>query len=188
MSDLEIIGFIRQGNHAKALDRLYHNFPAFKNSFKKSGGNSSDAGDIFQEALLILIEKLSDKNFKLSCSINSYLFAVCRNLSYEYFRAKGKTASLEFGTEDTGYEIDSSEAFLEKEKQYKALDSILMRIGKKCMEILSLFYQKGLSMTEVAIKLGFKSETSAKTQKYKCIEKARNLTESVMSELQTGLS
>jgi RNA polymerase sigma factor (sigma-70 family) len=185
MSDPEIIELIRQEKYSQVLDELYQNYPVFKNSFKKAGGNSSDATDIFQDALLILIQKISDADFKLNCHINTFLFGICRNLSHEYYRKKGKQSSMQIDIEEPFNESESIESFIEQENRYKALDRILLKIGKKCMEVLSLFYIQDLSMSEIAKRMGFKSEVSAKTQKYKCIEKARELTQIVLLELKS---
>ncbi|MBN1950254.1 MAG: sigma-70 family RNA polymerase sigma factor [Bacteroidales bacterium] len=188
MSDDQMIDRIRKGDQDQALDALYKNYPAFLNSFVKSGGKRNDAEDIFQDALLIFIEKILNRNFTLTCSINSYLFSICRNLSLVYFRDHQKKAGIKPETGDDQVSLESIEKFIERERQFSALDRILVRVGKKCMEILNLFYFSGLNMNAIAIKLGFSSEVSAKTQKYKCIEKARKLTESVMAELKTEWS
>ncbi len=188
MSNEHIIALIRNGGHEKALDELYSNYPAFKNSFKKAGGKSTDAEDIFQDALLIFIEKISDQKFNLTCSINSFLFSICRNLCFEFFRKKGKEVTIELDTEEAYFDLSIVQEFNDRELRFSALDTILTTIGSKCLEILSLYYFKGLKMKSVALKMGFKSETSAKTQKYKCIEKARSLSGSILIDLEAQLS
>ena len=187
MSQQEIIEYIQLGEYNKALDKLYKNFSAFKNSFRKAGGNKTDAEDLFQDALLVLIEKVSEPNFKLTCNINSFLFGICRNLSLSHFRKKGQEVTLQLEVE-INCSIEEIEEYVQEEHKYVALDKALESIGKKCMDILGLFYNQNLSMSEIARRLGFKNETSAKTQKYKCIEKARKLSESLFIELQTRQS
>lgn len=187
MSNQKIIELIKKGEHSLALDVLYQNYPAFKNSFIKAGGKKHDADDVFQDALLIFIKKVSIHDFQLTCSINSFLFGICKNLSLEYFRKTGKVSSIVLDI-DESFNMEETEAFIEKERKYAALDKILKSVGRKCMEILELFYISGLKMVEIAEKLGFKSETSAKTQKYKCIAKARKLTEKVMLDIKAELA
>jgi len=187
MSDAEIIQLIRNKEQTSALECLYRNYPVYKSVFIKSGGNASNAADIYQEALYILIQKISDEKFILSCSINSYLFGICKNLSHEYFRNKDKEVVIEFNTDTDAEEPDFLEPFIEEEKKYSALDKALIKIGERCISILSMFYTQQLSMAEIAANLGFRSEKSAKTQKYKCIEKARNLTLNVLSEIKAEI-
>ena len=115
MSQSLIIELLRKGEHDEALDELYRNFPAFKNSFIKSGGNKLDAEDIFQDALLILIEKVTDRDFILTCNVNSYLFSICRNLTLEHFRKKGKEVKLQLEKIDDSCDAETINTFLEKE-------------------------------------------------------------------------
>ena len=187
MSDSEIIRLIKKREHTQAIECLYKNYPAFKAAFNKAGGRSYCAADIYQEALYIFIQKASKDDFVLSCSINTYLFGVCKNLSYDYFRNKNKEVTLEFDSDDEPFESDSIDSLIEDERKYNALDKALIKIGAKCLEILSMFYYQNLPMTVIAEKLGFRSENSAKTQKYKCIEKARSLTINVLSERRTEM-
>jgi len=182
MDKNKIIELIKSGQHDKALNNLYQNFPAFKKSFVKAGGKTKDAADLFQDALLILIENCNKQNFVLTCEMNTYLFSICRNLSLVYFKKKSK--SLLSPIDDSMIHANDSriEELMEREKKYHQLDEVLKKTGKKCLEILSLFYEQNLKMTVIAERLGYKSESSAKTQKYKCLEKAKSLSKSFLTE------
>lgn len=188
MSNEEIIELIRNGGHEKALDVLYTNYPAFKNSFKKSGGKADDAEDIFQDALVIFIEKVTNQSFNLTCNFKSYLFSICRNLSYEYFRKKGKEKVIQNDREEEYLSADVIQDFLEREIKYAALDKTLKSIGDKCLTLLNLYYFNNQSMKSITQKMGFKNENSAKNQKYKCIERARKLSKDILVDLKTQMS
>jgi RNA polymerase sigma factor (sigma-70 family) len=183
MTDQKIIDLIKKGKHSRALDKLYKIYPAVVKSVKESGGSIADAEDVFQDAMVIFIEKVNNPNFILSSAISTFVFGICKNLNYEKRREvqKGKTRTVQTKSEgdNTGLE-----EFLEEERKYQALDKVLIKAGTKCLELLKMFYYDRLSMKTIASRLGFKSETSAKTQKYKCIEKARNLTETVLLQTQ----
>ena len=178
-----VIELIRKGRHDRVLNTLYHNYPAFKKSFVRAGGKESDSEDIFQDALLILIEKLADKGFTLHCEINTYLFSICRNLSLIYFKKKTKKLIAPIDTNNDYSDLNEVRSFIEREKKFETFDEVLRRTGKKCLKILNLFYVQKLKMTAIAEQLGFKSEDSAKTQKYKCLEKAKELFKTVKIEL-----
>jgi RNA polymerase sigma factor (sigma-70 family) len=183
MTDRRIIDLVKHGKHSKALDKLYKIYPAVLKYVKESGGTVSDTEDIFQDAMVIFIEKVSKDDFVLSSSISTYVFGICKNLSREKRREhqKDRVKTIEAKREEDTKSIDE---FLEEERKYQALDKILIQTGKKCLELLKLFYYDRFSMKAIASRLGFKSETSAKTQKYKCLEKARSLTESALSKTQ----
>jgi RNA polymerase sigma factor (sigma-70 family) len=178
MTDQRIIDLVKSGRHSKALDKLYKIYPAVKKYVKESGGSLADAEDIFQDALVIFIEKVSHPDFVLSSAISTYVFGICKNLTREKRRMHQKESSKIAENEPGNKSIDE---FLEEERRYQALDKILIQTGKKCLELLKMFYYDRFSMKTIASRLGFKSETSAKTQKYKCLEKARSLTAQVLT-------
>lgn len=188
MSNEEIIALIRNAGYEKALDVLYSNYPTFKNSFKKYGGKADDAEDVFQDGLVIFIEKISNEEFNLTCDFKSFLFSICRNLSHEYFRKKGKEVTILQNTEEEHLDTIMIQDFLERETKYAALDKVLNSIGDKCLELLSLYYFNELNMKSIAQKMGFKTENSAKTQKYKCIERAKKLSVDILINLKAQIS
>lgn len=183
MTDQRIIDLIKNGRHSRALDKLYKIYPAVIKYVKESGGSLADAEDIFQDALVIFIEKASHPDFILSSSISTYIFGICKNLSREKRRMYQKE-KLKATEGKGGEDARTIDDFLEEERKYQALDKILIKTGKKCLELLKMFYYDKFSMKVIASRLGFKSETSAKTQKYKCLEKARGLTAQVLTNTQ----
>ena len=45
-----------------------------------NSGTSDDAKDIFQEAMIVLYEKVRSGSFELNCQIKTYVYSVCRRL------------------------------------------------------------------------------------------------------------
>ena len=183
MTDQRIIDLVKHGKHSRALDKLYKIYPAVLKYVRESGGTIADTEDIFQDAMVIFIEKAGKEDFVLTSTISTYVYGICKNLSREKRREqqKERIKTTEAKREEEGRSIDD---FLEEERKYQALDKILIQTGRKCLELLKLFYYDRISMKAIASRLGFKSETSAKTQKYKCLEKARSMTESVLTKTQ----
>ena len=50
-------------------------------------------------------------------------------------------------------------------------------IGQQCQEILQLFYGLGWSMVDIANKIGLRNENVVRVQKFRCIQKAKELAE-----------
>ena len=182
MTDLKIIELIRKEKYPKALATLYKVFPKVLAYVMQYGGEKSDAEDIFQDSLLICIEKIKADDFSLKSALSTFLIGIAKNKTREYLRKLAKTNQIE--TEEVHDFPGEINRLIEEEKKYKALDKILIEIGKKCTELLIMFYHKSMNMKQIATKLGFKSETSAKTQKYKCLEKAKQLTAGILVEIQ----
>ncbi|MCF6241818.1 MAG: sigma-70 family RNA polymerase sigma factor [Bacteroidales bacterium] len=174
MSDRKIIHLIREGKESIALKKLYKIFPAVMSYVINNNGTEQDAEDIFQEALAIFLTKVLEDHFILKSSISTYLFGICKNLNYEKNRKLKKKIDFEnnfLSDED----LKTIEEYHNQEEKYKELDKALLTSGKKCEELLELYYHHKLSMKQIAKLLGYANEKSAKTQKYKCIEKLRKL-------------
>ncbi len=72
MDDQPILDLIRTGRNDLALNALYRNFPAIRRLVRSRGGNTKDAEDIFQEALLILLKKIAQPEFQLTAKLSTY--------------------------------------------------------------------------------------------------------------------
>lgn len=162
MKDEHIIISLREGKIQKAVKGLYSAFPLINQHVSKNSGSKEDAEDLFQDALVILYKKVKDPEFKLSSSLSTFLFGIAKNLWYQELKRRNKVLEPEI------FEEDFSESDL-----YKQAEEAFKLLGDKCREILILFYYAGKSMSEIAKIMSFSNERVAKTQKYRCIEKAK---------------
>lgn len=171
MTDLDLIDHIRKGQREKAIKELYKEFPKIKANICSSGGDATIARQIFHDSLILLIEKVSMPEFELTSKLSTYLYGINRFLWKNELRKRNRSQELEW--RDTlilsAEDINYSE---EQEEKIKLLNKVLGQVTEKCKKIFELFYFKKKSMTEIAEKLEFSSVNSAKTQKYKCMEKA----------------
>jgi len=169
MDNHKLIELLRSGQHHKALEELYKAYPAIRHFIKTHGGNDDDARDTFQDALLIFYRNVQKTDFVLTASVNTYLFSVSKFLWKDALKKKNREVS--FTIQDAPAEEIRS--YQEEEQQMKWLDKILASLGEKCTEILRMFYYGKMSMEEIAKKLEYRNVDTAKTQKYKCLERAR---------------
>jgi|TARA_B110000259_G_scaffold188410_1_gene247137 DNA-directed RNA polymerase specialized sigma24 family protein len=95
---------------------------------------------------------------------------VSKNLWYAKLRKLGKEIPSE-ALEEVSVETESED----KEGLYEQLEVIVQQLGGKCQEILKQFYFMKFNMKTIADKLGYNSVNTAKTQKYKCLERAKKL-------------
>lgn len=173
MKDAEIIEGIKRGDYSRCAKSLYSYFPVVKKYVIKNSGNREDAEDVFQDALMILFKKVNDGNFALSAALNTYIFGIARNLWHERLRSMNKKLVVnDLPDGNTGEEMTS--ALEEDAKVRRAYEAVAL-LGQKCRELLGLFYFKKRSMVQIAAELGFGSEQLAKNQKYRCIEKAKQI-------------
>jgi RNA polymerase sigma factor (sigma-70 family) len=194
MDDQKIIELLRTGESGLALNSLYKHFPMIRKLIRSNGGNTKDAEDIFQEALIILIRKAKDKDFRLTAQLSTYLFSVCRFLWKDQLK-RLNNAQITYGVvtgqpgDAATYLTESEEASLytevEKENRAKLAEKVLQELKDRCREILLFFYQDRLSLKDIATRMGYNSENTAKNQKYKCLEAARNRLKELNSTTQT---
>ncbi len=171
MNDLDIIAWIRKGQTEKALKVLYKEFPRVRGLIISSGGDTEIAQELFNDSLILLIEKVSDPSFELSSKLSTYLYGINRFLWMNEARKRQK--SLESEWRDTLIlTADDLDYTADKETELKKLELVLNDISERCKELFDLFYFQRKDMKTIANELAFSSENSAKTQKYKCIEKA----------------
>ena len=178
MKDSDIISKIRAGLTEKAVKVLYKEFPKVKANIISSGGDEDIAREIFHDSLILLIEKVSDPNFQLTSKLSTYLYGINRFMWKNEARKRQKNPELEW--KDTLIlTADDLDYDMEKEEKLKLLESVLSQITERCKKIFELFYFKKENMKTIAEKLEFSSVNSAKTQKYKCMEKAMSLANAI---------
>lgn len=147
---------------------------------KTNGGNEPDAADIYQEAMVILYEKAQNEDFRLTCKIGTYLFAIGRHLWYKKVQKLQKQPGYlpdSAGIDDKvdwAYEEDIH-AHEEREGHYMQLNAALDQLGEPCRSLLKAFYHNDKSMQEIAADFGYTNPDNAKTQKYKCLTRLRKL-------------
>ncbi len=170
MSDQEIITHLRTGHEHGALVKLYAHLPKVERMVQKNHGTRADAKDLFQDALIILFGKAKDADFTLTCSIGTYLYAICRNLWQEELRRRGRfTQELEAAPD----EPTDLTALLAGEAKFALAERALRSLGNTCLELLKRFYLLKEPLLAIAKTIGLAGEGATKTRKYKCLEEAR---------------
>lgn len=173
MNDGQIIEFLKTNNYSKASQKLYSYFPVIKKLVLKNNGNSQDAEDIFQEALIILFKKAQSDNFILTSSLNTYLYSICRFLWNDELKKKNKIIEVDIEKNQSLLKEDVFENYYKDEIENKLAEKAFNQLGERCKQLLTLFYFKKQSIKEIAFNFKFSSEKVAKNQKYRCIEKAK---------------
>ncbi|MFT6500794.1 MAG: RNA polymerase sigma factor (sigma-70 family) [Crocinitomicaceae bacterium] len=156
----------------KELRTLYKKWPDVKRFLKSKGCNSTDAEDIFQEALLIFTRKMEEPDFELTVDSFHYVKNTCKFIWYNQSRKEGKHRHSELHDNFTEEEDDE---WLQKELKLKSIEDALSQIGKQCQQILQMFYGLGLNMVDIAKKVGLRNDKVAKAQKYRCINKVKEI-------------
>lgn len=176
MKESKIIHFLQHDMQDKAFRRLYKYYPKVEKHILINSGSKEEALDIFQDALVVLYQKVSDPKFSVDTEIkiDGFLINTCKLLWSNELRKKKVRKGDDSGLGSLEFEDDIAEQ-IEKEEKFKVMEDIIKKLGQKCKSILEMFYYKSSSMESIAKKFGYKTVKSAKVQKYKCMENARKL-------------
>lgn len=175
----DIIYQLRHGDNKKAIAKLYEAYPMIRQFICTHGGNEADAQDVFQEALLVFYRNAQKTDFELTCAASTYLYSVTRFIWKDWLKKKNREVLIEEDNRVISIDFnDTLQQDEEAQQQTKLLAKIVSKLGQKCQQILKSYYYQRMSMQEIAKKFGYGSTNSAKTQKYKCIERAKKMTTS----------
>ena len=151
------------------LSQLYEEvFPHVAKFVANRGGTFDDAKDIFHDSLVILYEKSSDEKPAYEAP-ERYLVGIAKHLWIRKFDDDRKKVGLD----EMEKAISLPEDYFEPEES--RLTSLLELTGRKCLQLLRAFYYDSLSLERIKTTFGFSTTHSASAQKFKCIEKMRNI-------------
>ena len=168
----ELIEGLRTGDRA-VMTWVYKNYKSIVVRYVvNNGGNSEEALDIFQDAIITTYEKLRDEKLVLNCSVATYISAVARNLWLKKWNQKSKVAPLMDDLNELI--IDDIVPFEELDEASAKLVEELNLLGDKCRAILRLYYYEKKNMEEIAIILGYTNADNVKNQKYRCLRQLKS--------------
>ena len=174
--DQELIDGIANGL-TESLRIVYRDhFPLVEQFIIKNSGSEEDAKDVFQEAIIVLYDKINKGDFKLSSRLQTYIYSVCRFIWLKKLNSNARlTTSLYHELEETLAVEDDLEESEAKEMQFHLMEESLSLLGEPCQTIIQDFYIHDLSMQEICEKFGYTNANNAKTQKYKCLQRLKKL-------------
>ncbi len=160
-------------NDNLVLQYIYKQFFYKVNSFiRNNSGVEDDAGDIFQEAIIVIFRKLKeDDSIFDNRSFQTYLFTVCRYLwlkQLESRRIEKEKINDTLPFREDIYDNSMSE-LASKNERYGLYQKHFKNLSTDCQKIMQMFFEK-IPLKQIAQIMGYKSEKYAKKRKYKCKE------------------
>ena len=142
--------------------------------------SSEDIEDIFQESLIVLMQKV--KSGKVICShdgaLFSYLVQVGKLTACNQLRKKRELNlddAVTFSLQLHNIEDDEIAAYEKQQAQNELLDKIFGRIPSECSTLLKHFYWNHKPMDEIASILGMRNANSVKSKKNKCMNRIKEI-------------
>jgi RNA polymerase sigma factor (sigma-70 family) len=178
-SDKTILSGIKN-RKVDILEFLYNEyFPKVSRLVMTNGGSEHDARDIFQEALIIVFNRLQKNKLVIKSSFHNFFIILCKfmwfrqNNNNNYSAAEGKEG--EFFQEDDALATlnDNPGENLIKEQLAGRYEKIYQRhyrkLGGDCKRVLKMFFRKK-SFREIASIMGYANEDYARRKKYLCMQ------------------
>lgn len=173
IQDSDTLAGLQHRNNA-AYDLLYSfYYPGIEKFIKRNNGTSADAEDVFQETIIVLLEKVPKEDFKLTSSIKTYITAVAQNIWLKRLRDARRSIHL-----DLTYELEDM-TLAEWERKEEALiqrhflQRILERVTRHCVVFLTKTFLSGATREQLMEEMGYRNAHTFDNQKYKCLEQAR---------------
>lgn len=187
LSDDQLLAGLADGSDAILTELYKRYFPVVLHLVTSNSGTEDDAKDIYQEALIVLYEKVTEGSLELHCQLKTYLYSIGRRLWLKQLSLRNRNSPMQSGIDlvDTDSPVSVDEELTEQEvrdRQFELMADSLDRLGEPCRTLLEDFYIRHLSMQDITDKFGYTNADNAKTQKYKCLMRLKRLFFSVYKE------
>ncbi|MBV1923033.1 MAG: sigma-70 family RNA polymerase sigma factor [Flavobacteriaceae bacterium] len=163
------IKYFKENNEVE-LRKMYNEhrsvFFGFARKYKLS---DDELADIYQEAFLALRKHaLSGKLIEVKCSLRTYLFGIGKYLIFNELKKNSKLVPLHPDPEEIDEVSINEDEPLTFEQ--KLLQQNFKKLGKKCQQVLTMFYYRGLTNEEISKMEGYVSEAVVRSQKSRCLK------------------
>lgn len=174
-TDSEIV-FGILNNSENAIKRLYvAYFPMVMQLIVNNNGTPDDAKDIYQEAIIVLYNKIKKGDFELNSKLKTFIYSVCRRLWLKRLSQMNRYGADIHDFQEYLSVEDDVEQQGERDIQFTKMQSALQLLGEPCKTIIEDFYIHNRSMQDICESFGYTNADNAKTQKYKCLQRLKKL-------------
>lgn len=177
-SELQEVGLLKRlaAGDRKVIEGIYKDhFNMIQSLIVNNNGSADDAQDIFQEAMVVLYEKVRTGSFELNCQLKTYLYSVSKRLWLKRLQQNSRLWSQEIDPETT-IQVDEEIATHEKrDAEFELMSQAIQRLGEPCKSLLEAYYLKKMNMQDIALQFGYTNSDNAKNQKYKCLMRLKKL-------------
>ena len=160
----------------KAIETIYReNYNMIRSLIINNSGSADDARDVFQEAMIVLYERVRSGSFELNCLIKTYVYSVSRRLWLKRLQQMNHYSQVTDNLQETvpvEDEIDENERI---NNEFQAMAKAISSLGEPCKSLLEAYYLEKKNMQEIALSFGYTNADNAKNQKYKCLMRLKKI-------------
>ncbi len=163
-------------NETKAVETIYReNYNMVQTLIINNNGSADEAKDIFQEAMIVLYEKVRSGTFELNCQIKTYVYSVCRRLWLKRLQQLNRYSNPAENLEGLVPVDDEIEAHEQRNTEYEMMNKAIGSLGEPCRSLLEAYYLQKRNMQDIAASFGYTNADNAKNQKYKCLMRLKKI-------------
>lgn len=171
-------------NDAVTIRTIYaKHFPAVHQYVLRNNGSTSDAQDVFQEAVTVLWLAVKEGRFQQGADNDpgGFLFRVAKNKWLDVLRSAAHR-HMKVVHDERAMEV-RADAADDIEGRIVRLRGVYDKLDDKCRAVLDQFYYERKDLATIAASMGVE-EDSIRTIKYRCMMKLRAFRKAISGEEQ----
>lgn len=164
-----------------AIRSLYdHHVGIVRRYVRSHGGSTADADDLVQVVVLDFIKAVRSGVFQIKegRTLDVYLHVISKNRWLNVVRQQGQVQLYpqdELPEPESQMSDETAATPLEEREEMDYYRRQFERLSERCRTILTAQRRDELSMKEIADLMGFENERVAINEKYKCLQKLKDL-------------
>ena len=163
-------------NDKKAVETIYkENYNMVQSLIINNNGSADDAKDIFQEAMIVLYEKVRSGSFELNCLIKTYVYSVSKRLWLKRLQQLNRYSPPIDDLESAVPVDEDMEDHEKRDAEFEMMNKAMSSLGEPCKSLLEAYYLQKQNMQVIAANFGYTNADNAKNQKYKCLMRLKKI-------------
>ncbi len=164
-SDEEILNGIIK-HDSRIINFIYQScYPMIERMISNLGGDSSQAKDVFQEAIIIIYRKVTSENLSLCCKFSTYLYSICKKIFIQELKSPVNAKNARINLPDIVCEPESG-AELDM-LVYEIFEKHFNELSESCQKILRLHFNRA-SIEDIRSIMGYNNAHHVMDRKYRC--------------------
>jgi RNA polymerase sigma factor (sigma-70 family) len=166
-SDIDLVNGIR-AHDSSILTHVYDTYyPIIEGYITHNQGSRDQARDIFQDAMIIVYNRIKSEDLELSCKFGTYLYAICKNIWMQerkkYLHRVEKLQQQPLLVNDPGPADDP----LLQNHLTNLFNKHFEALSKDCQKILSMYFNN-FSVEDIRAEMKYKDLHHTADRKYRC--------------------
>jgi len=164
---VKLINEIKNGDE-KVLTKIYKKVYLQMQRYGHAiGAIDAEIEEAVQDAFEVFYRGILSDKLTLTCSVETYIISIAKNVFYANERKRIKTVDDESTNNDAEPDDNGSIEALIEQKKHELFLSEFNKLGEDCQKVLSLTLN-GLNAKEITEAMGYTSEKFTKTKRARC--------------------